>query len=345
MTAASTSLPAVLAPGDSRREPLGRAVRRALVAALLFSLFTFATKEVRVVYERVPWAEDPYDTFVSFALFFAPLAVVAAVGRLALCRRAEPLPASRVAGLVRATWLALGASLVTLAADWAGVLLRWPAAGVDGFLAACIVALGVTSAAVVAAAAGLARVEVPRVENPAPDGLADGLALARLTARRLGPLARPVGRVVAFVEARLAPLVRRRPVTTAGAVSLAFAAVLVLAAAREEGVAPVLALVFGVAACAMFAFVVAGGAWLGLVAAPASSSARGRRLVIAATAGAAAVPASLAFRDAIWSLTRSGGARGLTDLALLVVVAGVLTFAVVLAMLTLGRRSGAPTRA
>jgi hypothetical protein len=336
VTAALDRSGAVFAPGDARRRPMGRAVRRGLAAALLFVLFTALTKEIRAVYDHVPWSEDPYDTFVSFALFFVPLSVVAAAGRLLLCRVGEPLPEARVEGLVRSVHLALGLSLVTLAADWAGVLFTWPAARPDALELGAIAALAVTSAVVVAGAAGLARVHLPGSGSMEPDGLADAVALLRLVGHRVSRFRRPADWAATLGETRLAPLVRRRPVSSAAILALAFGAGLVLAAVRAEGVAPVLGLTFGVAACGMFAFVVVAGSWLRLVAG-APSSALHRRLVAAAAAGTAAVPASLAFREATWDVLGSGGARGLEDLAVLVTIAGLVTFAAVLAALTLAR--------
>lgn len=338
MTTALDGSAAVLAPGDTRRMPIGRAVRRALAAVLVFVLFTAVTKQVHAIYSHVPWSEDPYDTFVSFAIFLVPLSVAAAVGRLALCQAGEPLPAARAEGLVRAVRLALGLSLVALAADWAGVLFTWPAARPDPLALVAIAGLAVTSAVIVAGTAGLARVHLPAPAPMEPDGLADGVALLRLIERRVASLRRPMSWAATLGERRIAPLIRRRPVSTAAVLALAFGAGLALTSMREEGLSPVLWLSFGVAACGMFAFLVLAGSWLRLVA-PAPSSALHRRLVMAATVGAAAVPAALAFRETAWDLLGKGGTRGLADLVFLVAVAGVVTFAAVLAALTLLRPS------
>lgn len=337
MTAALGRSAAVLAPGDARRPTIGRAVRRALAAALLFTVFTAISKEVRAVYEHVPWAEDPYDTFVSFALLFVPLSMAVAVGRLALCRVGEPLPEARAEGLVRAVRLALAMSLVTLAADWAGVLFTWPAGGPDTVAVAAIAALMVTSAVVVAGMAGLARVHLPEAGSVEPDGLADLVALARVLGLHVPALRRLADWAASVGETRLAPLVRTRPVSSAAVVSLAFGAGLALTAARAEGLAPVLWLMLAVAACAMFAFLVVGGPWLRLVAV-APSPAIHRRLVAAAAAGAIAVPGSLAFREAAWDVLGKGAARGLEDLAVLVTTAALVTFVVALVALTVARR-------
>ena len=339
MTRPALGSTAFLFPGDRRRPAIGRAAAAALLAAAAFEVFTIATKFVHPIYVHVPWAEDPYDTFVSLALFFVPLAGFIAGTRLMLCRRSEPLPVSRLTGVVRATWLALAVALATLAADWAGVLLGGRSdGGHDAIAVASALALALTTGVVVAGTIALARVRIEPVDADLPDGIADGLTLAREWARRLGPAGRPLATVATFADVRAAPLVRRRPVTAAALVALAFATALALASIREEGLSPVVVLVWAVAACAMFAFVVAGGDWLGLVA-PSPSTDTHRRLVRAAVAGAAAVPGSLAFRDAIWSATGLGGHRGLGDLVVLVAAAGAATFVSVLLVSTLRKKT------
>jgi hypothetical protein len=260
-----------------------------------------------------------------------------AAGRLVLCRAGEPLPEARVEGIVRAVRLALGMSLVTLASDWAGVLATWPAGGPDALTIAAIAGLVVTSAAVVAGVAGLARVQLPETRSLEPDGLADATVLVRLVGIRLSWLQRPAVWVARSGETRLAPLIRRRPVTSAAVLSIGFGAVLAVTTALAEGVAPVTALIFAVAGCAMFAFVVLGGSWLRLVSATPSSALH-RRLVMAAVAGAAALPTSLAFREAAWDVLGRRGGRGIEDLAVLVTASGIITFAAVLAALTVARR-------
>ena len=318
--------------------PIGRAVRTALLAAIAFEVFTVATKQIAQVYAHVPWADDPADAFVSFAMFFVPLAVLVAGVRLLLCRRAEPLPVARLVGVVRATWLALAVGLATLAADWAGVLVAHPSGnGRDGIASASIVVLALTTSLVLGATLALARVHVPAAARALPDGIADALTIARLGARRLGPAGGPLTAAVTFAESRIAPLVRRRPVSAAAIAALAFGSLLGLASSREYGPSPVAVLVGAVAACAMFAFVVAGGSWLGLVA-PDPSTAGHRGLVRAAVAGAAAVPVALAFRDAIWSVTGLGGDRDSVALAVLVTVAGTATFSASLLLSAVHRK-------
>lgn len=245
---------------------------------------------------------------------------------------------TRLKGVVRAIWLVLAVALATLAADWAGVLLGGRSdGGQDAIAAASSLALALTTCVVVAGTIALARVRLEPVDTDLPDGIADGLTLAREWADRLGPAGRPLATVAAFADGRMAPLVRRRPVTAAALVALAFATALALTSIREDGLSPVVVLVEAVTACAMFAFVVAGGAWLGLVA-PSPATGAHRRLVRAAVAAAAAVPAPLAFRETIWSATGLGGHRGLAALAVLVAAAGAATFVSVLMVSTLRRQ-------
>jgi hypothetical protein len=316
-----STAPLALAPGDARRPTIGRAVTGALAAGLLFWLFTLATKEFPVVYAQVPWAEDPSDTFVSFSVFLLPLAIGAAGMRLVLCRSSAPLPLARARGVLRAAWLAAGVSAVTVAADWLG-LVSAPSRSGGGVVLAAIASLVAVTVAVAVALAGLGRVRLPAPVPAEPDALADAGTLLAVAAVHAGPLRRGGLASARVVDERVAPAVRRHPATAAALVSLLYAAAIASAAAREDGAAPILALVAVVVACGVFAFLVAAGAWLGIVAAAPATTGHRRRLA-AAAAGAAAVPVSLAFREAIWRVTSPGAAHGLADLAVLVAVAGI----------------------
>jgi hypothetical protein len=314
---------------DLREARLAGRVGAALLAAVVFTLFTVVTKEVPSVYARLPWAEDPTDSFVSFALFLVPMCACIAGVRFALCRAVEPPPAARVAGTLGATWVALGAALVTLAADWVGLIAASPSTGWDGTATAAVVGLVLTTVVVLAGASLLSAVPPPPDGTGQPDGLADAIIAGRVIAHRLGRAGRPLESVVTLAERRVAPLIRLHPVGTVAAVSVAFGIGLAVAASREEGPLAVSAFVGAVATCTMFAFLAAFDRWLRLVA-PARPA--GRRLVRAAVVGAAAVPVSLAFRDAIWTVIPVGGARDLGSLASLVLVAGITAFAVTLVL-------------
>ncbi len=65
-----------LAIGDPGRPAIGRATRSASLAGLAFSLLTGPAKQVAPLYDHAPWLNHPFDTFVSFAMFFVPLVTV-----------------------------------------------------------------------------------------------------------------------------------------------------------------------------------------------------------------------------------------------------------------------------
>ena len=320
---------ASLEPDDRPPQAIGWTIPAALFAAGLFEVFSLVTKQIEPIYAQVPWAEDPYDTFVSFALFFVPFAGLVAGARLLLRRPGERLPPARLIGIVRATRLALIVSLATLAADWAGTLSGGRVAP-EGFIAgAARLALAFTSAVVLAGTIVIARIPLPRAVAEEPDGLADGLALLRAMAPHLGPLDHSLAAVSTYAERHFAPLIRRHPIRTAALLALGFGVALALSAAREASAAAIVGLVGVVGACAMFAFLIIGGSWLGLVASPPASVGQSR-LLRAAVAGAAAVPLSLAFREVIWSAVGFTGKHDLAALALLVVLAGLVTFSAAL---------------
>lgn len=61
-----------MAVGDPRRRLVGRAAFGTLLAAAVFLVFT-GTKQIKAVYFHAPWSDDPYDTVLSFTMFFVPL--------------------------------------------------------------------------------------------------------------------------------------------------------------------------------------------------------------------------------------------------------------------------------
>jgi hypothetical protein len=102
-----------------------RAAWAALAVAVLCFAFVFASKEVPALAAHSPWADDPYDAVVSYALVLIPAATAVALIRLR--RHAPPpvaIPAHARAQIRRASTLALALALVavasTLAASLAG---------------------------------------------------------------------------------------------------------------------------------------------------------------------------------------------------------------------------------
>ena len=165
---------------------------------------------------------------------------------------------------------------------------------------------------------------------PGPDALADALTLGRQWAEHLGPLAPPALAPLTWLEARIAPWVRRHALAAAALASPAFGAALCVVTVRAEGLAPVVALVFGVASCGMFAFLAATGSYLVLVHEERPRVGARRRLADAVVLAAAAVPVALALRGSLWGVIGATEATaGLGELAALVLVAAGVTFVLV----------------
>jgi hypothetical protein len=55
-----------------------------------FFLCTAPVKQIPGLYDHAPWLKDPFDTVISFMMFFVPLIAVLCVPRLHLCRRRAP---------------------------------------------------------------------------------------------------------------------------------------------------------------------------------------------------------------------------------------------------------------
>ena len=96
--------PSVLPVDDARRPPIRRAVFGTVWAAGVFFVFT-ATKEVKPIYDHAPWLNDPYDTVISFTMFFVPLVAACLLVRCPFvsgpspCRRPGSSPFCVHAGL------------------------------------------------------------------------------------------------------------------------------------------------------------------------------------------------------------------------------------------------------
>src|ERR1700729_4658617 len=96
--------PAGLASGQTDPIPAGspwrlglrRPVFGSLLLAAVFAAVTGPVKQTAFLYDHAPWLNDPFDTVVSFMMFFVPLIAACCVPRVLLCGRSEPLPAARI---------------------------------------------------------------------------------------------------------------------------------------------------------------------------------------------------------------------------------------------------------
>jgi hypothetical protein len=150
-----------------------------LALAVGFFLCTAPVKEIPALYDHAPWLNDPFDTVISFMMFFVPLIAIFCGPRVLLCRRSEPLPASRVLDLLRGCRVILAGVSVTLVTEWISVVIgenreHWNAATwlQIGLLAAM-------SAAALAVIWELRCLRLPRVAGNGTDvgGAADALVI------------------------------------------------------------------------------------------------------------------------------------------------------------------------
>jgi hypothetical protein len=327
--------------GDPRRRSAGRAIFATLIAAALFSATTGPVKQVQVLYQHAPWVNDPYDTAVSFAMFFVPLLAAFCVVRAVLCRASAPLPVERVIGLVRGCWVVLGLIAITAGAQWTAVAAGANRASWNGSTGLQIGLLAITTAAAVLAVAGLssspvrelARLRAADRDERAGDWLADAVSAIGLSGRWLGPLERPLLGGLTWADAAVVARVRRHPLRTAVLAAAAFGIALAAGQAIGEAYrASTALLVAVVAACGMFALLAGAGSYLGLARGPAPLSGVARRAADATVAACCAVVLALAFRDHLWWIVGgSAASAGLPQMAELLTVAAAVLFSLVFA--------------
>jgi hypothetical protein len=323
-----------LAVGDPGRRRLGAVAFGTLAVAALFVVFVLAVKQFRVFSAHVPWRDDPYDAVVSFTIFFVPLTAAMGIVRISLCRKSRPLPIARVISVIRGARVLVGAMLLTALTDWVSVVLQVDRVAWNGTTAAIIALLGLVTALVAAAGFEVARASL--LVNDLRDGslgmdwFSDLVAAAELYASWLGPLKIVGVRVIRWLDRRVVDTIRKDPVIAASGAALAFGALLALNTLLREGAGPAIWLDVVVGGSGMFAFLVAAGAYMGLVGAERPAAGTRRRIIDAAVVGCAAVPVALAFREWLWWIvgTADGGAGRLGELLLIVaVVTAVIVFA------------------
>ena len=343
----------VLAVGDPSRPLIRRAIIGTLLAAVVFSVTAGPVKQIKVLYDHAPWLNDPYDAFVSFAMFFVPLLTVGCLARVLLCRRAEPLPVQRVTDLLRGCRVVLGLIVVTAVAQWVAVAAGASRALWTGATWLQVGFLAVTTALTVIALVRLGQ--VPRRgpgrgrpgEPGAADWLADAIVLLAQQSRRLGPLASPAGAGLSRIERHVAAPVRRHPLWAAAAAAAAFGIVTGGFQAIREGYAagPAL-LTISLLGCGMFAFLVAAGGYLGFIRGPSILTGVARRLLDAGVITCVSLLAALAFRNSLWWVVGSNAtAAGLPALVLLLGITALAVFALVLALETVLRSHQGPAAA
>jgi hypothetical protein len=334
---------------DPRRPVIRRAVFGTLWAAAIFFVFT-TTKEIKPIYSHSPWPNDPYDTVMSFTMFFVPLVAACVLVQVSLCLRSEPLSTARVVAIVRACRVAVAVIVVDLASAWVALALaanrsQWTltATGIEVGL------LGLATLVATLAIGHLAR--IPRLPRPAglhdldaPDWLGDAVTVARRESRWFGPFRRLVLTTADWAQRSLVSQVRRHPLVAAAIASAGFGiAVGAWQGYREGYFLPVTLLVMGLGFCGMFAFLVAACSYFGLVRSARPSYGVQRRVLDAGVAACAAAVVTLAFRNSLWWVVGSNPvAAGPSEFAALVGSAVLVTFVTVTGAETLLRSHAEP---
>lgn len=332
--------PAYLMPvDDPRRQAVRRAVFGTLLASAIFFVFTYP-KQIKPIYDHAPWENDPFDTVYSFTMFFVPLVAAYSLVPVSLCRRAEPLPVSRVLGILRGCRVAVGAIVIALLTDWAAVAVganrsQWTS-GATGILVALLILTTVVTGKVIADLLRAPRLPAPGAAGhpPTSDWLADMVIVAERESHWLGPLRRPALSVLAWTDRILLAGVRRHPLRAAAVAAVAFGLAAGGSQAIREGyLLSATLLTIGLLSCGMFAFLIVAGSYLGVARSGAPLSGMRRRTVDASVAACIAAVTALAFRNFLWWAVGSNqSAAGPGQFAVLVGSAFLAAFAVALAV-------------
>jgi hypothetical protein len=327
----------LIASGDPWRMTLRLPVFGTLVLAVVFFLVTAPVKETPSLFDHAPWLNDPFDTVISFMILLVPLIAALCMPRLLLCRRSEPLPATRIRDLLRGCRVLLAGVGLTLASEWVSVVIGDNRAAWNGATWLQVAVLALLSAATAVVLMGVGRVGVPRPAGPADSGasvdwLVDLLLLARQETRRLGPGRRPALALLAWSEQRCARQVRRHPLWTALVFSAVMGAGVGVNQGLREGYYPQVTVVASaLLTVGTFGLLVMAGAYLGLIHGTTPWRGARRRLLDAGVITSAGVLVPFALRYHLWWLVGATNADASLDqlVELLLLSAGVI-FAVVL---------------
>lgn len=335
---------------DPVRAIISRAVAAVMITAIVFELYAYLTKfTIRSIYVHTPWMNDPYDTFVTFAVFFVPLAFLVMLIRLPLCRHDQPLPVERARDLIRCGRLILIVVLATVIAEWVAVIVRsnrsaWGSTTplAIGLLALVTIVTGVGTASLLAASR-----RVPRhIADPAaPDWLGDLLLTVRLKSGWLGPFARNADRLAVWLDNAVLAHIRRHPLLTSAVLSALFGLAFAVIQAVGEGIpfGQVFIFYLVVGGCTMYAFLVIGGRYLDLVGRAPRQGGLSHRIYDSIVMGCAALPAAVAFRFSVWGAIGLHG-ETLDQIWALFLAGFVLFFAVTFGIETVAERRRPPPR-
>ncbi len=304
----------LMAVGDPTRPAIRRAVFRSMVTAAVFFLLTGPVKQIKPLYNHAPWLNDPFDTVVSFMMFFVPFVTFLCAVRVWLCRTHEPLPLGRVRDILRACRVVLAAIAITALSEWISIAIgenrsQWDAA--TALQVAFLVIISLLAGRAFFALhrlGGASGVAMPSVGD-ASDWFDDAVVVARSEIRWLGPL-RGLGlRLLAWLEREPLAAVRAHPVRVASLLCVAFGTVVGVNQGVAEGYdASSMLVAASLLACGMFALVVGTGGYLGLVRGVWRLQGARRRALDATVVTCFGVIVAFAFRYHLWWVAGSTNA-------------------------------------
>jgi hypothetical protein len=342
----------VLATGDPLRAQLRRALWGSLALAALFTLSTGPVKQYSPLYSHAPWLNDPFDTVVSFMMFFVPLVAGCCVVRIPLCRRYVPLATTRARDLLRGCQIILAGVALTLSSEWVALALRANRAAWSDATVVQVVILVVMSIFTVLVARDVALRGLRDLSRVAhlldePDALGDAVASVMLRANWFGPLRTLSIRFATWFDARALSAVRRHPLWCTAALWAAFAAAVGVRQSLGEGYTPGVALLFmTLLGSGMFGLCVLAGSYLGIVRVTHRLEGARRRGVDAMVATCVGVLVPFALRYHLWWVVGSrNSVAGPSQLAGLLCWSAFVIFAATFAAETvLGRHNHSSTR-
>ena len=329
-----SSATALIPVSDPWRAGLRLPVFGTLALALVFFLYAAPAKETPFLFHHAPWTNDPYDTAISFMMFFVPLIAVLCAPRVLLCRRAEPLPSARIRDVLRGSRVILAGITLTLAAEWISVFVRDISVQWNGATRLQIGMLVVMSGLDLGGILAVRRAGLPRPGGEPslridPDWLGDLLGLVDTWGRRLGTAGRVALWVEGLADRHLLARIRRHPLWTALAVCAVFGAGVGVNQGQREGYGgPVTVLAVLLLTVGMFGLLVAAGDYLGIVRSSSPWHGPARRVVDAAVITSVGMFVPFALRNGLWWLVGSdSSAAGLSQLVALLAISVLVIFA------------------
>lgn len=329
---------------DPWRVALRRPVFGTLLLALVFFCYAAPVKEAPSLFDHAPWLNDPFDTVVSFMIFFIPLIAVMCTPRVLLCRRSEPLLACRIRDVLRGCRVVLAGVSLTLLAEWISVVIGDNRAAWNQATWLQVGLLSLMTALDVAAVIGLRRIALPR-SNMSPsstDWLSDAILLVEAKSQRIGSLGRPIAYFFGHFEHGLVTMIRRHPVWAALCVCTVFGVAVGLnQAVREDYRISATQVAVVLLTAGMFGLLTAAGSYLSLVRSIEPCHGTRRRLLDASVIMSIGILVPFALRYHLWWLVGSNNATaGLTQLLDLLAIFAVVIFgAAYFAELLLGLHS------